>query len=95
VEIGGIPLGDVLNGSGWAVAFWVVWYIGRMVYLGRLIPKSLHDKALEAVQTERKRADLQAQQIEEINDSLRTLDQFVRSLPQPPSPSKPRGGARP
>ncbi len=96
----GVPLGSVLNGSGWAVAFWVTWSVARMVYLGKLVPRSTHDDTVKALEIERTRNGVLIEQLGRAADSLETVEAVVRALPQPPpSPTQPqlqgrRGGGR-
>lgn len=85
-----VPLGSVLNGSGWAVAFWVTWFIARMVYLGKLVPRSTHDDTVAALEIERERNRLLVEQIGRMGDSMETVEAFVRALPQPPHVSQHR-----
>lgn len=92
----GLPLGSVLNGSGWAVAFWVTWSVARMVYLGRLVPRSTHDDTVKALEIERARNEVLLEQVGRIGDSLETVESVVRALPQPQPPQIQgrRGGGR-
>jgi hypothetical protein len=78
-----VPLDKLLNGSGWAVAFWAVLYVARMVYRGRLVPERTHVETVKALEIERKRNELLLMQLERATDSMETFEAFVRSLPQP------------
>lgn len=92
-----VPLGPLLNGSGWALAFWVTLYVARMVYTGKLVPRRTHDDTVAALEIERQRNALLVEQVGKTADSLETLEAFLRALPQPaPAPQPParRGGGR-
>lgn len=91
----GLPLGAALNGSGWIVAFGVTWFIARMVYLGKLVPRSTLDDTVKALEIERERNRLLVEQNGRMVDSMETVEAVVRALPQPPSPvqlTRGRGG---
>jgi hypothetical protein len=90
----GVPLGAVLNGSGWAVAFWVTWFVARLVYTGALVPRSTHEDTVKALEIERQRNDILSGQQAQITDSMETVEAFVRALPQPQQHQLPgrRGG---
>lgn len=100
----GIPLGPVLNGSGWAVAFGVVWYVARLVFLGSLVPRRTHEDTVAALSLERERNKILMEQLGKMTDSMETFEQFIHALPQPtrtaphPPPAPPvrgqRGGGR-
>lgn len=93
----GIPLGTVLNGSGWVVAFWVTLYAARMVYAGQLVPRSTHEDTVRALELERERNRLLLEQVGRVADSLETVESVVRALPQPQQQQLPpgrRGGGR-
>lgn len=80
-----LPLDKLLNGGGWAIAFWVVFYLGRMVYTGKLVPWRTHEATMKALEIERERNDLLMEQLVAITDSVETFETFVRALPQPPA----------
>jgi hypothetical protein len=95
----GVPLGSVLNGSGWAVAFWVTWFVARLVYSGRLVPRSTHEDTVKALEIERARSELLTEQLGRMADSMEVVENVVRALPQPPKPPQQpppgrRGGGR-
>lgn len=94
----GVPLGDLLNGGGWVTAFWVTWYVGRMVYTGRLVPRSTHEDTVKALEIERERNSTLIEQVGRAADSLEAVEAVVRALPQPPPqqqlPPGRRGGGR-
>lgn len=79
----GVPLGSVLNGSGWIVAFGVTWFVAKLVYSGQLVPRSTHEDTVRALEIERTRNDLLVEQVSRTTDSLETLETFLRALPQP------------
>lgn len=80
----GVPLGAVLNGSGWIVAFGVTWFVAKLVYSGQLVPRSTHEDTVKALEIERERNRLLVEQNGRATDSLETLETFLRALPQPP-----------
>jgi hypothetical protein len=84
-----VPFGSIVNGSGWAVAFWAVLYATRMIFKGQLVPRQTHEATLEALAIERRRCDLLIAQGERTADSLETFQRFVEALPQPASVSAP------
>lgn len=90
----GLPLGTALNGSGWIVAFGVTWFIARMVYLGKLVPRSTLDDTVAALAIERERNRVLLEQVGRIGDSMETVESVVRALPQPPQSQPRRGGGR-
>lgn len=94
----GVPLGSVLNGSGWAVAFWVTWFVARLVYQGKLVPRSTHEDTVKALEIERTRNQLLVEQNGRMADAMETVEAVVRALPrpsQPPAlPPGRRGGGR-
>jgi hypothetical protein len=90
----GAPLGSVLNGSGWAVAFWVTWFVARLVYSGRLVPRSTHEDTVKALEIERARNELLTQQLGRMADSMEVVEGVVKALPQPPPQLQRRGGGR-
>lgn len=95
--LGDLPLGALLNGGGWAVAFWVTWFVARLVYTGRLVPRSTHEDTVKALEIERERNRLLMEQNGQATDALETLDTFLRALPQPQPPNLQhprRGGGR-
>lgn len=79
-----VPLGGVLDGSGWAVAFWVTFYVARMVYTGRLVPQRTHEATVKALDIERERSRLTLEQLGRQTDSMETFEAFVKALPQSP-----------
>jgi hypothetical protein len=79
----GVPLGAVLNGSGWVVAFWVTLFSARMVLTGALVPRATHEDTVKALEIERQRNDILSGQQAQITDSLETVEAFVKALPQP------------
>ena len=79
-----VPLDKLLNGGGWAVAFWAVLYVARMVYRGKLVPERTHEATVQALKIERERNELLVKQLEKVTDALETVEAFVRALPQPP-----------
>ena len=87
-----VPLGPLLDGSGWVVAFWSVLYAARLVYTGWLVPRSTHDDTVAALEIERRRNELLMDQLGRTTDSMETLEAFLRALPQSPTPSGARGG---
>lgn len=92
----GLPLGTALNGSGWIVAFGVTWFIARMVYTGKLVPRSTHDDTVAALEIERERNRLLTEQAGRMADSMETVARVVNALPTPPSQGVQlrRGGGR-
>lgn len=92
----GLPFGPILNGSGWAVAFWVTWFVARMVYTGALVPRTTHEDTVRALEIERKRNELLSEQVGKLVDSVETVEMFLRALPSGPgtTPPRPRGGGR-
>ena len=91
----GVPLGAVLNGSGWAVAFWVTWFVARLVYTGRLVPRSTYDDQVKALEIERERNRVLTEQNGQMADSMETVAAVVRALPSPqPNQMARRGGGR-
>jgi hypothetical protein len=78
-----VPLDKLLNGGGWAVAFWAVLYVARMVYRGKLVPERTHEAVVQALEIERRRNELLLEQLGNATDSLETVEAFVRALPQP------------
>lgn len=94
----GVPLGSVLNGSGWAVAFWVTWFVARLVYTGRLVPRSTHEDTVKALEIERTRNGVLMEQLGRMADSMEVVEGVVRALPQPQQPPQQlpgrRGGGR-
>lgn len=91
----GVPLGPVLNGSGWAVAFWVTWWVSKLVYTGRLVPRSTYDDQVKALEIERKRNETLVEQNGRTADAMEVIESVVRALPQPPQQaSARRGGGR-
>ena len=81
--MGDVPLDSILNGSGWAVAFWVTWFVARLVYTGRLVPRSTHQDTVKALEIERRRNELLVEQNGRMTDSMETVAAVVRALPQP------------
>lgn len=79
-----VPLGQVLNGGGWAVAFWAILYVARMVYTGKLVPQKTHEDTVKALEIERIRNELLLKQLERATDSMEVFENFVRSLPRSP-----------
>jgi len=95
-----VPFGSIVDGSGWAVAFWAVLYVTRMIFKGQLVTRPTHEATLEALAIERKRNDLLLKQVERTTDSLETFERFVQALPQPspvatPALPGPRRAPRP
>lgn len=91
-----VPLGPLLDGSGWVVAFWVTLYVARMVYTGKLVPRSTHDDTVAALEIERTRNALLVEQVGRMGDSMETVERVVSALPAPPSQGVQlrRGGGR-
>jgi hypothetical protein len=92
-----VPFGSIVDGSGWAVAFWAVLYVTRMVLKGQLVTRTTHEATLEALAIERKRNELLLRQVERAADSLETFERFVQALPQPspvPTPALPAAPQR-
>lgn len=79
----GLPLGSILNGSGWIVAFGVTWFVAKLVYSGQLVPRSTHEDTVKALELERERNRVLLEQNGRATDSLETLETFLRALPQP------------
>ena len=94
----GIPLGTLVNGGGWVTAFWVTWFVARLVYTGRLVPRSTHEDTVKALEIERERNRLLVEQNGRMTDAMETVEAVVRALPQPPQPPAlppgRRGGGR-
>ena len=88
-----VPFDKLLDGGGWAVAFWVVFYVGRMVYVGRLVPWRTHEATVKALEIERERSALLVQQLNTMTDSMETVEALIRALPQP-LPLPPARGPR-
>jgi hypothetical protein len=89
-----VPFGSIVDGSGWAVAFWAVLYVTRMVLKGQLVTRTTHEATMEALAIERKRNEVLLRQVERTADSLETFERFVQALPQPspvPTPALPAG----
>jgi hypothetical protein len=91
---GGMPFGQVLNGSGWAVAFWTTWSVARMVYTGKLVPRSTYRDTVDALGIERERNKLLMEQLGKVTDSMEVFEAFVRSLP-PSAPLTRQTGPNP
>jgi hypothetical protein len=94
VDLAAVPLDKILDGGGWAVAFWVTFYVARMVYTGRLVPRRTHEDTVTALEIERKRNGLILEQLGKQTDSMETFEAFVRALPQPVQPVAPRRARR-
>ncbi len=98
----GVPIGPVLNGSGWAVAFWVTWFVARLVYMGALVPRKTHEDTVKALEIERQRNEVLTGQLGQATDALETVEAFVQALPRPQEyrqlppggPGRNRGGGR-
>jgi predicted MFS family arabinose efflux permease len=91
----GVPLGQLLNGGGWAIAFWVTWFVARLVYTGRLVPRSTHEDTVKALEIERTRNASLVEQVGRMTDAMETVEVVIRALPQPPpSQTQRRGGGR-
>jgi hypothetical protein len=101
VEIGGLTLGSIADVGGWGVAFLVLLGVSRMMFTGKLVSQSAHERELNAALKDRddwretaraKDATIQvlSQTQEGMRDSMQVVEQFVRALPQPRQP--PRGG---
>jgi hypothetical protein len=95
VEIlGGLALGTLADVGGWITAFGVTLYAARMVFTGKLVPRSTHDDTVKALEIERTRNGVLIEQIGRMGDSMETVEAVVRALPQPHSPQARRGGGR-
>ena len=103
--LAGLPFDKVLDGGGWAAAFWVTFYVARMVYTGRLVPYKTHEGTVSALELERKRNEVILDQLERATDAMETFEAFVKALPQPSGgppgpagqvvrPARPRRGGR-
>jgi len=80
-----VPFDKILNGSGWAVAFWTLLGVSRFILKGDLVPRKTYEDVLDALVTERARNDLLLKQLEKVTDGMETFERFVRALPQPSS----------
>ena len=89
-----LPFDKILNGGGWAVAFWAVLFVARLVLKGDLVPRKTHEDTMEALGIERERNALLLERLEQVTDSMETFEVFLRALPLPQVttlPSPPRG----
>lgn len=102
MEFGALTPATFANIGGWAAFVFVLLTVSRMVYVGKLVPQSTHERELNAVTKDRDdwRAAAEAkdgtigvltESHRDVADSLQVVEQFVRSLPQPPRQSS-RGG---
>ncbi len=82
--LGGLALGTLADVGGWITAFGVTLYAARMVYTGKLVPRSTHDDTVAALELERERNRTLIEQIGRVADSLETVESVVTALPQPP-----------
>lgn len=89
-----VPIGTLVNGGGWVTAFWVTWFVARLVYTGRLVPRSTHEDTVKALEIERERNRLLVDQLGRMTDAMETVEAVVRALPQPQPPALPPGGGR-
>lgn len=92
--LGDLPIGSLVNGGGWVTAFWVTWFVARLVYTGRLVPRSTHEDTVKALEIERERNRVLLEQNGRATDSLETLEAFLQALPQPPRQQQLPPGAR-
>lgn len=95
---GGLTPAAFANVGGWSVAFFVLLAVARMVYTGKLVPRSTHEDVLKdradwraACEAKDETIRVLSAQHGDMRDSLEVVEQFVRSLPQPPRQSS-RGG---
>lgn len=86
--LGGLALGTLADVGGWITAFGVTLYAARLVYTGKLVPRSTYDDQVKALEIERERNRLLMEQVSRIGDSLETVESVVRALPSPPRPSR-------
>lgn len=91
-----LPFDKILNGGGWAVAFWAVLFVARLVFRGDLVPRKTHEDTMTALTIERERNTLLLERLEQVTDSMETFEVFLRALPQPSQvaaqlPALPRG----
>jgi hypothetical protein len=87
-----IPLGTLADVGGWMTAFAVTLYAARMVYTGKLVPRSTYDDQVKALEIERARNAVLVDQIGRMADAMETVERVVSALPPPsPPPALPRG----
>ena len=90
--LGGLALGTLADVGGWITAFGVTLYAARLVYTGKLVPRSTYDDQVKALEIERTRNAVLVEQIGRMGDSMETVERVVSALPQPPTPpALPRG----
>lgn len=94
--LGGLALGTLADVGGWITAFGVTLYAARLVYTGKLVPRSTHDDMVKALEIERERSRVLIEQIGRVADSMETVERVVSALPAPPSQGVQlrRGGGR-
>lgn len=90
----GVPLGMLADVGGWMTAFGVTLYAARLVYTGKLVPRSTYDDQVKALEIERERNRVLVEQFGRVGDSLETIEAVVRALPQPPPHHQLPPGAR-
>lgn len=94
--LGGLALGTLADVGGWITAFGVTLYAARLVYTGKLVPRSTYDDQVKALEIERARSAVLAEQVTRMADSMETVERVVRALPAPPPQGVQlrRGGGR-
>jgi hypothetical protein len=94
--LGGLALGTLADVGGWITAFGVTLYAARLVYTGKLVPRSTYDDQVKALEIERARNAVLMDQIGRMADSMETVERVVSALPAPPQQGVQlrRGGGR-
>lgn len=91
MDLGGLPVGAVLSaGGGWAFGLSVLWFVGRKIITGDLVPRKTYDDVIKdrdewrrVVETQGDRLDTLSTGITQVADGQRVVEQFVRALPRP------------
>lgn len=76
-------LGKLGSGGGWVALVWVLVRHNRRVQDGDLVPRKTHEDALNTIELQQKRLDLQAETTRDLADGLGTVQQFIDALPRP------------
>jgi hypothetical protein len=90
MDLGGLPVGDVLKvGGGWAFGLGVLWFVARKVISGDLVPRRTHEDVIRdrdewrrVVETQADRLDTLSTGMTQVADGQRAVEQFVRALPR-------------
>lgn len=91
MDLGGLPVGDVLKvGGGWAFGLGVLWFVARKIIIGDLVPRKTHEDVIkdrdawrQVCETQGDRLDTLSTGITQVADGQRVVEQFVRALPRP------------